>query len=236
MSQNLDDLDQVILSAKTYLENSSIKYFYKTITPVLEKADILVKEKVNNTEYALLGYEELKQIALNCTKCNLCETRKNVVFGKGKVNSPLIAFIGERPGAEEDFHAEPFIGEAGQFLDLAITKGLKLRREDVYLTNIVKCKPPENRKPHSNELLSCKSYLERQLELIKPQTIVCLGENVLRGLIDLEENSEIRGQWLEWNGIPLMPTFDPIFVLQNPSVKRDFWQDLKLVMEKLGIN
>jgi DNA polymerase len=240
MNESPYELDELLSAAKIYLQSSGLKHFFKNSNIESEKIENEDLEKseveVLAPSYVDLDYNALKELASGCVRCKLCESRTNVVFGSGNTNSPLIAFVGEAPGAEEDFHAEPFVGKAGEFLTQAITKGLKLRREDVYITNAVKCRPPENRKPQIDEVLTCKPYLEQQLRLIKPKVIVCLGGTAQSALIGREEGiTKLRGQWFEWQGIPVMLTVHPIYILKNPSAKRDFWEDLKMVMEKLGI-
>lgn len=232
-----------LLSASIYLKNSKLRHVFRTSKIKEFKSEDensedenIVQPLVPKHDFSKLDYDKLKQIALTCSNCKLCESRNNVVFGIGNKNSPRIAFIGEGPGVEEDYHGEPFVGTAGQFLTSAITRGMKLKREDVYITNVVKCRPPENRTPKNDEIEICKPYLERELEILKPQTIVCLGETAQHALIGKEEGiTKLRGKWLEWKGIPVMPTVHPIYVLNNPSAKRDFWEDLKMVMEKLGL-
>lgn len=181
-------------------------------------------------------WEELRQQALTCKRCRLCEGRTSVVFGTGWLDAPRIAFIGEGPGAEEDRLGEPFVGKAGELLTQAIVKGMGLRREDVFIGNVVKCRPPDNRTPLPDEIATCQEYLFKQLELIAPEVIVCLGAVATQVVGKTSASiTKIRGTWHEWNGIPVMPTFHPAYLLRNPAAKRDFWEDLKQVMKKLGI-
>ena len=194
-----------------------------------------------------LSLKELAEVAASCIICGLCETRTNVVFGEGNVHSPLIAFVGEGPGEEEDRFGRPFVGKAGQLLNSAIKKGLGLNREDLYICNVIKCRPPENRTPLPTEVAACSPYLFRQLELIKPKVIVTLGQTPQLTLeADSKEQlsesklanlgiTKLRGQWRTWRGIPLMPTFHPAYILRNPSAKKPFWEDLQQVMKFLGI-
>jgi DNA polymerase len=169
-------------------------------------------------------------------KCRLAETRTKVVFGAGKTQSPLIAFVGEGPGADEDRQGEPFVGKAGQLLTAAITKGLGLRREDVYIANVVKCRPPNNRTPLEDEVQSCIPYLFQQLELLQPRVIVTLGQPAQLALSGVKMGiTKLRGNWQEWRGIKLMPTFHPAYILRNPAVKRQFWEDLQEVMREVGL-
>ena len=183
-----------------------------------------------------LDFEQLKQQALSCRLCTLCETRKNVVFGDGNTTSPLIAFVGEGPGADEDEAGLPFVGQAGQLLNSAIEKGLGLKREDIYICNVVKCRPPENRTPLPAEVSACSPYLYRQLELINPKVIVTLGQTAQLALSGNNIGiTKLRGQWQKWRDIPLMPTFHPAYILRNPPAKKPFWEDLQAVMKFLGI-
>lgn len=186
--------------------------------------------------YDDLDLAGLKAEALVCTKCRLCETRNKVVFGVGNTESPLIAFVGEGPGADEDRLGEPFVGRAGDLLTAAITKGLGLERKDVYIANVVKCRPPQNRAPLPDEVEACTKYLYRQLELIKPKVIVTLGQPAQMALSGVNLGiTRLRGQWQNWRGIKLMPTFHPAYLLRNPAAKKEFWADLKSVMAELGL-
>jgi len=192
-------------------------------------------DPTERNEYAELNIEELRALALGCPKCRLCEERTKVVFGTGNISEPPIVFVGEGPGAEEDRSGEPFVGKAGQLLTAAITKGLGLRREDVYIANVVKCRPPQNRAPLPDEVAACSPYLYRQLELIRPKIIVTLGQPAQLALSGVNLGiTKLRGKWQTWRGIPLMPTFHPAYILRNPAAKKDFWADLQSVMAKLA--
>lgn len=197
----------------------------------------IVQEKESGVEvYANYSLSDLEADAKKCVKCRLCETRNSVVFGVGNTKSPLIAFVGEGPGADEDMKGEPFVGRAGQLLTAAITKGLGLRREDVYICNVVKCRPPENRAPLPDETEACTPYLYRQLELVKPRVIITLGQPAQMSLSGVKLGiTKLRGQWQEWRGIKLMPTFHPAYLLRNPPAKKPFWEDLQTVMKELGL-
>lgn len=193
-------------------------------------------ESVNGLS-SLEKLRALESQVKQCTKCRLAQTRKNVVFGTGLSTSPLIAFVGEGPGVDEDRVGKPFVGKAGELLTRAITNGLKLCREDVYICNVVKCRPPNNRTPLPDETESCTPYLVRQLELIKPQVIVALGGPAQQALSGVKLGiTKLRGQWQEWRGVKLMPTFHPAYILRNPAAKKDFWEDLQLVMKELGLS
>lgn len=184
---------------------------------------------------ANLDWKSLEQKALACSKCRLCEQRTKVVFGVGNKKARLV-FVGEGPGADEDASGEPFVGRAGQLLTAAITKGMGLTRDDVYICNVVKCRPPGNRAPLPDETEACTPYLYRQLDLIKPEVIVTLGQPAQMALSGVEMGiTKLRGNWQSWKGIKLMPTFHPAYLLRNPPVKKFFWEDLQAVMKELGL-
>jgi len=171
-----------------------------------------------------------------CTKCRLCETRNKVVLDTGCRIDPPIAFIGEGPGADEDLQGEPFVGKAGQLLTKAIEQGLGLKRSDIYICNVVKCRPPNNRAPLPDEVENCITYLFRQIDLVNPRVIITLGQSAQMALCGKDGGiTKIRGTWLEWRGRKVMPTFHPAYLLRNPSAKRPFWEDLQEVMRELGI-
>lgn len=208
---------------------------------VLDSTDTKIKIEVASSEsserVSLLNWNELTKVVHECRACRLCETRNNVVFGVGRHESPSIAFVGEGPGADEDLKGEPFVGKAGELLTAAITKGLKLQRSDVFITNIVKCRPPNNRTPLPDEVQACLPYLRRQLSIIQPKVIVTLGNPALQAMTGLTCGiTKVRGQWQMWDSIRLMPTFHPAYILRNPSAKRPFWEDLQLVMAEIGLN
>jgi uracil-DNA glycosylase family 4 len=174
----------------------------------------------------------------DCTRCKLAGMgRKNIVFGVGNPDAQLV-FVGEAPGAEEDRTGEPFVGAAGQLLTKMI-QAMGLGREDVYICNILKCRPPGNRNPEPDEVEQCEPFLKRQLAAIRPRLIVCVGKFAAQCLLHSNAPiSKLRGQWKSYEGIPLMPTFHPAFLLRNPSSKREVWSDLQLVMaemDRLGL-
>jgi len=171
----------------------------------------------------------------NCTRCKLHKGRSNIVFGEGDPKAVLV-FVGEGPGLEEDEQGRPFVGAAGQLLTDIIVKGMKLRREDVYICNIVKCRPPDNRNPEPEEIEACGPFLKKQLQAINPGVIVALGNVAVKTLLKTGEGiTSLRGKWRAYNGIPLMPTFHPAYLLRNPKDKKLVWEDIQQVMEKLGI-
>ncbi len=172
-----------------------------------------------------------------CTRCRLCETRTNTVFGEGDPDAQIF-FIGEGPGENEDLTGRPFVGRAGELLDKMIA-AMGLRRDDVYIANIVKCRPPNNRVPMPDEVATCTPYLERQLEIVRPRVIVTLGLPSLKYMMNDPKLTmgRSRGNWRAWRGIKLMPTFHPAYILRNPTyeTKAAVWGDLKQVLVELGM-
>ena len=180
------------------------------------------------------GLERLRLSAENCMECPLSRTRKRVVFGEGNPRAALM-FIGEGPGAVEDETGRPFVGPAGELLT-RIIGAMGLSRQDVYIANIVKCRPPGNRDPHPDEVAACIGYLHAQIHGIRPKVIVALGRVATRTLLQDETPiSRLRGIFRDYRGITMMPTYHPSYLLQNPSKKRDVWEDIKKVMDVLGI-
>lgn len=178
-------------------------------------------------------WEELENSIKACNKCKLCSGRKNIVFGCGNKNADIM-FIGEGPGADEDIQGEPFVGKAGQLMNKAF-EALEIERNDVYITNIVKCRPPQNRNPEKDEAKACMDYLRNQVLLVKPKIIVLLGSVALKNILGDEYGiTNSRGKWIERKGIWYMPTFHPAALLRDESKKIDFWRDLKFVKDKLG--
>jgi len=171
----------------------------------------------------------------DCVRCKLHKGRKNIVFGEGNPNAVLV-FVGEGPGQEEDVQGRPFVGAAGQLLTDIIVKGMKLKREDVYICNIVKCRPPANRNPEPDEITACEPFLIKQLGAVGPSVIVALGNVAVKTLLKTDEGiTALRGKWKTYQGIPVMPTFHPAYLLRNPKDKKLVWEDIQQVMSKLGI-
>jgi len=175
-----------------------------------------------------------KDIIGTCERCRLCDERNSIVFGVGDPDAKLL-FVGEGPGAEEDRQGIPFVGRAGQLLTKMI-EAMGFPRERVYIANVVKCRPPGNRDPEPDEVLACSPFLKAQLNIIKPKVIVTLGRYASQTLLaTTTPMSQIRGVWTSYEGIDLMPTFHPAFLLRNPTKKKEVWQDLQMVMERLGV-
>ena len=201
----------------TASSNTATELFYRY--PGLEKADNL---------------EMLREFIGACTRCKLAPLRTNLVFGVGNPNADLM-FVGEAPGADEDLQGEPFVGRAGQLLTDIIERGMRLARSDVYICNVIKCRPPENRNPEADEVSTCEPFLFRQIDLVRPRAIVGLGTFAVQALLKVKTPiSKLRGKWHEVRGIKMMPTFHPAYLLRNPSDKRLVWADIQEVMKFLG--
>jgi DNA polymerase len=179
------------------------------------------------------SWETLEAELADCKRCPLCKTRQTIVFGAGDRNAELI-FIGEGPGHEEDLSGIPFVGKAGQLLTKMI-EAMHYKREEVFIANVVKCRPPENRDPFQNEVDACIGFLRRQINLVKPKVIVTLGTIAAIHLLKLDAKiSKLRGSFREYEGMKVMPTYHPAYLLRNETKKKDVWQDLKQVMALLG--
>lgn len=180
----------------------------------------------------MYSLEELKKYCLKCHKCRLAQTRTNVVFGEGNEHADIM-FVGEGPGYNEDVQGRPFVGKAGQLLDKMI-EAIKLNRSDVYIANVVKCRPPENRNPLEDESEACLDYLRWQVKLINPKIIVCLGAVSSKNLINPDLSiSKQRGQFVKKGNIFFMPTYHPSYLLRNELAKKDAWEDFKNIAAKL---
>ncbi|MGR6835260.1 uracil-DNA glycosylase [Syntrophomonas erecta] len=177
------------------------------------------------------NYEVLKETALQCRGCGLRTTCQQVVFGEGDTGSRVM-LIGEGPGRDEDIKGRPFVGRAGQLLD-RILLAAELQREKTYITNVVKCRPPGNRLPHPDEIRQCRNFLEKQIRLIKPAIIVCLGALASQVVIDPRARiSKVRGQWFKRQNIKIMATYHPAALLRNESYKRPVWEDFKRIRDE----
>lgn len=178
--------------------------------------------------------EEVRGELGECTRCKLHKGRANIVFGSGSEKARLM-FVGEAPGEDEDAKGLPFVGKAGQLLTKMI-EAMGLRRDDVYICNTVKCRPPNNRNPEPDELAACEPFLKGQLAAVQPEAIVTLGKFAAQALLrEATPITRLRGQWQKYQGIPVMPTFHPAYLLRSPGEKVKVWDDLKQVMKKLGL-
>jgi DNA polymerase len=183
--------------------------------------------------YEAKSLEELRAEIGDCRRCKLWSGRTHLVFGVGNPNAQVM-FVGEGPGRDEDLQGEPFVGRAGQLLTDIITKGMGLKRADVYIANVVKCRPPENRNPEPDEVESCEPFLKKQIDLIKPKIIVALGKFAVQCLLQSKQPiSRLRGIWHDYHGVKLMPTFHPAYLLRNPGDKKLVWEDIKKVIQEL---
>jgi uracil-DNA glycosylase family 4 len=179
--------------------------------------------------------ENIRQEVAGCTRCSeLACLRTQTVFGVGSIQ-PRLVFVGEAPGADEDQQGEPFVGRAGQLLT-RIIEACTLRREDVYIANVLKCRPPDNRPPLPEEIANCRGYLERQLEVLRPEFICCLGVTAAQTLLGSTLSiGKLRGRFHDYGGIPVLCTYHPSYLLRNPAAKRDVWEDMQVLMRRMGI-
>jgi DNA polymerase len=179
-----------------------------------------------------VSLEEIREEIGDCRRCKLCEARTHIVFGVGDPSADLM-FVGEAPGADEDVQGIPFVGRAGQLLT-RIIQAIDLQRDQVYITNIVKCRPPTNRDPQPDEIATCQGFLFKQIEAIRPKIIVALGRYAAQTLLSTGDPiSRIRGKFFDYRGSLLIPTFHPSYLLRNPSAKREVWEDMKAVRARL---
>jgi uracil-DNA glycosylase len=190
----------------------------------------LFEERIENDTLERIRTE----IGPDCTRCKLHKARTNIVFGVGNPKAELV-FVGEGPGHDEDIQAEPFVGRAGKLLTQMI-EAMGLRRSDVYICNVVKCRPPENRLPEKDEITTCSPYLIRQLDVIKPKVICCLGACSAQTLLNTTQGiSRYRGEWFDCRGAKLIATYHPAYLLRNPAAKGEVWKDLQKIMGHLGL-
>jgi DNA polymerase len=178
-----------------------------------------------------VGYDELRELAMGCTRCGLAATRENVVFSDGNPNARLVV-VGEAPGANEDATGLPFVGQAGQLLDLMLASVDLSRKESVYICNVLKCRPPANRNPAADEIHACSPFLHRQLELVKPRALLAVGLFAAQLLTSSDRPlGKLRGTVHEYRGIPLVVTYHPAALLRNPGWNKPTWEDLQLLRQ-----
>ena len=225
-----NDLLGAVKALKTYIVNQdkssvSIDWSRKT------------KAQMNENETAIDKSQELSRLSREMSECHLCplgKTRHNLVFGDGNPDSQLV-FVGEAPGADEDAQGLPFVGRAGQQLT-KIIEAMGLSRKDVYICNILKCRPPQNRNPLPEEIAACEPFLNKQLEIIAPKVICALGTFAAQTLLKTEVPiTALRGRFHSYQGIKLMPTYHPAYLLRNPSAKKFVWDDVQIIMKDLGL-
>ena len=201
----------------------SVGMDWKKMPQAIKKADYRnKKEQLTN----------ICQEMANCQLCQLAKTRHNLVFGDGNSHAQIV-FVGEAPGADEDEQGLPFVGRAGQLLTDIIVKGMKLDRKDVYICNILKCRPPGNRNPLPDEISKCEPFLKKQLQIISPKIICALGTFAAQTLLKTDiPISALRGRFHSYEGIKLMPTYHPAYLLRNPSAKKPVWEDVQMIMKE----
>ena len=206
----------------------------KTFVPVDFVQNAAPVRPVSAADVAGMGWDDLAAAVARCRACRLCETRRNTVFEDGSRQARLL-FFGEGPGADEDAQGVPFVGRAGELLTKMIA-AMQFSRQEVYICNTVKCRPPGNRNPEPDETEACRAFAERQIELVNPEVIVVLGAVPLRFLFPKVFGGirMLRGKWMEYKGIRVMPTYHPAYLLRNVSAKAEAWQDLQQVMAVFG--
>jgi uracil-DNA glycosylase len=230
----LTDIIDATIRAVEEMKRSGITHVAVSRETLDELGKPVVRAAAPDNSNAAAELALIQGRAKVCVKCKeLAGCRHSVVFGVGNPRAELM-FIGEAPGADEDEQGEPFVGRAGQLLTKIIL-AMGFRREEVYIANVLKCRPPENRPPLPDEVANCLPYLLAQIEVIKPKAIVALGATALRSLLDIQLGiTKMRGHWYTFRDIPIMPTFHPAYLLRNPPAKKEVWDDMKAVLEKLG--
>lgn len=228
---NKQALNRIIKDVKNYIElekeTGLEELMLKGILKHKPKPVSDMKLAPQDKEKAL---EELQNKALLCEECALFASRRNLVFGKGDPDASLV-FVGEAPGMEEDIRGEPFVGRAGTLLT-KIIGAMGLKREEVYIANCLKCRPPQNRNPLPSEVIACREFLLKQIEIIGPKVVCCLGKFSAQTLLMSEEPiSRLRGKFYDFKGVKLMPTFHPAYLLRNPEEKKPVWEDMKKIRD-----
>jgi uracil-DNA glycosylase len=246
MPKPLDPQTKKLLAARLkYYKEMGIHDFYRR--PVEEGVELELQTAVeaipmkSQTSVALpvigdkpSALKLIREDIGDCTRCRLHKGRTNLVFGVGNVNADLM-FIGEGPGADEDAQGEPFVGRAGQLLNNMIS-AMGLKREDVYIANVVKCRPPSNRTPEKDECDTCSPFLMRQIDVIKPKVIVALGAVAAKNLLAVSDSmANLRGRWYDFRNSKLVVTYHPAYLLRDPRQKKEAWKDLQMVMKYLGL-
>ncbi len=232
--------EEFIIKEALYKKNRSnkSKVLIESSSTNIKKNFSYKKEKsLENIDLKQRLLQKVKEEVFSCKRCPLFSTKTNYVFGEGNINAKIM-FVGEAPGEDEDKQGKPFVGKAGQLLTKMI-KAMGYKREEVYIANILKCRPPGNKTPDKNLRRTCFPYLQKQIAIIKPEVIVALGKVAAQTLLDTEVKiSKLRGVWGEYQGIPVMSTYHPAYILRNytQKVRREAWEDLKKVMEHIGKN
>jgi len=236
-----EEIDSVLGSVREYLldlQCSGVDELLSIASPLVsaEERDMLLApppEPLSGPEH-VETLDDIQAVLGDCHRCNLADSRTNLVYGVGNPGARLV-FVGEGPGREEDLKGEPFVGEAGKLLT-KIIEAMGMQRDEVYICNVIKCRPPQNRDPLLSEIEACSSFMLRQVKAIKPLAIVALGKFAAQTLLNVNTPiSKLRGSFYDYHGIPLMPTFHPAALLRDPSLKREVWEDMKKVMLKMGL-
>lgn len=225
-SDIIDEYLRIVSTVKSYVEDQVEMGFSEAPASKQSGAN---GESDSASSALYESMEDIRNAVESCQLCPLCETRSNVVFGDGSEDAKLV-FVGEAPGSDEDRQGKPFVGRSGQKLT-QIIEAMGLSRSDVYITNVLKCRPPGNRNPMPDEIRACEPYLIAQLQLIEPRVICALGTFAAQTLLRSDRRiSRLRGQFHVYQGIKLMPTYHPAYILRNPKFKRDVWNDVQMVM------
>ena len=220
VSNEIDELRELIGQTRAHMRRQQLMG--------VERLHVAWPERLVRLLEPSLTLAHVRQALGDCTRCKLHQGRKTIVFGVGNPKAWLV-FVGEAPGADEDQQGEPFVGRAGQLLT-RIIEAMKLTREQVYICNIIKCRPPGNRNPEPDEIAACEPFLIKQLQAVKPQLICALGTFAARTLLRTKEPiSKLRGRFHSYQGIPVLPTFHPAYLLRNPHEKKTVWEDMKLL-------
>jgi uracil-DNA glycosylase family 4 len=241
-----DELREMTVSLRRYVEwrrRAGVRFLTRSETQASGAAEASGRGILGEMEGNLFGdyaeayrtktLEELRSTIGDCRRCKLWPGRTHLVFGVGNPRATVM-FVGEGPGRDEDLQGEPFVGRAGQLLTDIITRGMGFKREDVYIANVIKCRPPENRNPEPDEVESCEPFLKKQIDLIRPKIIVALGKFAVQTLLKSKVSiTRLRGVWHDYHGIKLMPTFHPAYLLRNPGDKKLVWEDIKKVIQEL---
>jgi uracil-DNA glycosylase len=249
MSSNPDaELRKALAARIGYFRDLGIHDFYRReVAAGMTSAGPPVQDKTWSGEVIVPGALEspasqdreqslgsIRELIGDCTRCKLHRGRKNIVFGVGNPHADLM-FVGEGPGADEDEQGEPFVGRAGQLLNNMIT-AMGLRRKDVYIANVVKCRPPGNRQPERDECDTCSPFLLQQIDVVRPRIIVALGATAAKNLLGLNDSmANLRGRLYDFRGTRLAVTYHPAFLLRDPRQKKETWKDLQMVMQSLGL-
>ncbi|HLG18617.1 MAG TPA: uracil-DNA glycosylase [Bdellovibrionota bacterium] len=229
-SEPQKELFELVAATRVALEDA-IRRGQRTDSIAAEPAVPSVLTSVAPAE-GVQSLPEIRAFIGECTRCKLHRGRKKLVFGVGNPNAELV-FVGEAPGRDEDIQGEPFVGRAGQLLN-DIIEAIGFKRNEVYICNVVKCRPPENRNPEPDEIETCEPFLVAQLAAIRPKIICALGKFAAQTLLKMESPiSQLRGKLFNYHGVSLMPTYHPAFLLRNPAAKKDVWEDMKLLHAEL---